>query len=319
MSSSPRTAGQVRRHQQRGRPGGGVGVAHLEHLRHRQQPADQAEQRGVHLVRPVTPVAGLGVDPDHGALPAGLGDEGLARPASREGCERGEVHASSLLPCSRSGRSGPSGSSAGPSTSPSHGGPTAPTGTATPTSTKPPTASSSATSGSCGVPRASPRPRRGSSRDVAGRDVLEVGSGAGQCSRWVAAAGRATRRPGPLPPSAPALPAHRRRHRRGGPVRGRHRHRPPVRGRVVRRGVLVLRRPAVRRRPRPVRRRDRAGAAARRPVRLLHHPPHALDVPRRPRRAGADGRPVLLGPDALRRGRRRDRRRGVRRAPPHAR
>ena len=148
------TARQVRRHQQRGRAGGGVGVAHLEHLGHRQQPAHQAEQRGVHLVRPVAPVAGLGVDPDHGALAAGLGDEGLARPPSREGHERGEVHPSSLLPCSRSGRSGPCGSNGGPSTSPSHAGPTAPTGTATPTSTKPPTASSSATSGSCGAPRA---------------------------------------------------------------------------------------------------------------------------------------------------------------------
>ena len=50
--------------------------------------------------------------------------------------------------------------------------------------------------------------------DVAGRDVLEVGCGAGQCSRWLATPRRPGRRPRPLRAAAPALPAHRRGDRR---------------------------------------------------------------------------------------------------------
>ena len=79
----------------------------------------------------------------------------------------------------------PSGSSGAPSPSRSRGAPTAPTGTATPTSTRPRTAPSSATPASSGVPRATPRTSCAILGDVAGLDVLEVGSGAGQCSRWV--------------------------------------------------------------------------------------------------------------------------------------
>ena len=69
--------------------------------------------------------------------------------------------------------------------------PTGPTGTATPTSTRPRTARSSATPASCGGPRATPRTSRGSSATSPASDVLEVGCGAGQCSRWV----RDARRP----------------------------------------------------------------------------------------------------------------------------
>ena len=49
---------------------------------------------------------------------------------------------------------------------------------------------------------------------VEGLDVLEVGSGAGQCSRWVRTQGGRADRPGPLAPPAPAQPPPRRRHRR---------------------------------------------------------------------------------------------------------
>ena len=50
----------------------------------------------------------------------------------------------------------------------------------------------------------------------------------------------------------------------------------------------------------------------------ITHPTRWM-FPDDPGEAGPGREPVLLGPDALRRGRRRDRRRGVRRAPPHAR
>jgi 2-polyprenyl-3-methyl-5-hydroxy-6-metoxy-1,4-benzoquinol methylase len=60
----------------------------------------------------------------------------------------------------------------------------APTGTATPTSTSPPTASSW-DDGFVWGPEGFTEAEAGILGDLAGRDVLEVGSGAGQCSRWV--------------------------------------------------------------------------------------------------------------------------------------
>ena len=79
----------------------------------------------------------------------------------------------------------------------------------------------------------------------------------------------------------------------------------PFARRLLRRRLLVVRRAAVRQRHRRRGRRDRPGAAPRRPLRLLDHPPDAVDVPRRPRRGGPGREPVLLGPHAVRRGRRR--------------
>ena len=76
----------------------------------------------------------------------------------------------------------------------------------------------------------------------------------------------------------------------------------------VRRGVLLLRRDAVRRRPRGGRRRGGPRAAARRPVRVLGHPPDPVELPRRPVRGRADRDVVVLGPHAVRRGGRRHRR-----------
>ena len=73
--------------------------------------------------------------------------------------------------------------------------------------------------------------RRGVLGDVAGRDVLEVGSGAGQCSRWVSAQGG---RPVGLDLSMRQLQHSRRiddADRRRRPVGARHRHPPAVRGR----------------------------------------------------------------------------------------
>ncbi len=93
--------------------------------------------------------------------------------------------------------------------------------------------------GSCGDPRASPRPRPGVLGDVAGprrprgrprrRPVLAVG----------AVAGRPGGRARPLVAPAPALPPHRRGDRRGGAQRAGHRHRAALRRRVVRRRVLA--------------------------------------------------------------------------------
>ena len=82
--------------------------------------------------------------------------------------------------------------------------------------------------------------------DARGRDVLEVGSGAGQCSRWVRNQGAARLRARPLAPPAPAQPAHRRDHRGRRPLRAGHGHAPPLRRRHLRRGLLLLRGPPVR-------------------------------------------------------------------------
>src|SRR5262249_8711185 len=51
---------------------------------------------------------------------------------------------------------------------------------------------------------------------------------------------------------------------------------------------------------------------------LLGHPPDAVELPRRPVGGRADGHVVVLGPDAVRRGGRRQRSGVLRRAPPNA-
>ena len=134
--------------------------------------------------------------------------------------------------------------------------------------------------------------------DVAGRRVLELGCGAGQCSRWVLGRGG---RPVGLDVSdaaAPAQPQDRpraRNHRADGVRRSGC---APFRGRRVRRGLLRLRRPSVHRRRRRAGRRDRPGDPARRAAGVLRHPPDPLDVPRRPGRGRPGREPVLLGPHA---------------------
>ena len=60
-----------------------------------------------------------------------------------------------------------------------------PTGTPTPTSTSPRTASSSATHGFLWGPEGVREDDLHALGEVDGRDVLEIGCGAGQCSRWV--------------------------------------------------------------------------------------------------------------------------------------
>ena len=204
--------------------------------------------------------------------------------------------------------SGACGWSVDRSASPSPGGPTGRTGTAMRTSTKPPMAPSSATPGSCGAPRGSPRTRPASS----------VTSPAATCSR--SAPGPASARAGCGPAAAVPLawtsPTVSSSTRAGSTRRAASRvpsvlgtaTAAAVRRRLLRRGVLVVRRAAVRQRARHRRGGGRPGAPARRPVRVLDHPPHPVDVPRRPHRGGAAGEPVLLGPDAVRRGRRRHRR-----------
>ena len=198
-------------------------------------------------------------------------------------------------------------------------GPTVPTGTPTPTSTSPRTASSSATTASSGAPRASARTICTRSARSTGRDVLEIGCGAGQCSRWVLVHGG---RPVGIDVSMRQLQHSRRIDEEHGvvvPTLCASAAGMPFGDATLRRRLLRLRRAPVRRRRRRPGRGRRAGAAARRRVRVLDHPPDALDVPRRPRRGGSAGLAVLLGPDAVRRGRRRDRRDEVRRAPPHPR
>ncbi len=155
--------------------------------------------------------------------------------------------------------------------------------------------------------------------DVAGRDVLEVGSGAGQCSRWVRNhGGRAVG----LDLSHRQLQHSRRIDEITGVVV------PSVRATATHLpfaddtfdvvfcsfGALQFVHDiedAVDR--------DRPGAPPRRALRLLDHAPDAVDVPRRPRRRRPGRLAVLLGPHAVRRGRRRVGHGRVRRAPPHAR
>ncbi|CAK7285488.1 SAM-dependent methyltransferase [Streptomyces misionensis JCM 4497] len=103
-------------------------------------------------------------------------------------------------------------------------------------------------------------------------------------------------RPGPLAPPAPARAAHRRIVPAG--VRGRGR--AALRGRLLRPGVLGVRRAAVRRGSAPGAARGAAGAAAGRAVRLLGDPPDPLGVPGRAGPRGPVGVRLLLRPHALR-------------------
>ena len=155
--------------------------------------------------------------------------------------------------------------------------------------------------------------------DVTGLDVLEVGSGAGQCSRWVRTHGG---RGFGLDLSHRQLQHSLRLDEETGVAV------PSVRGTATALpfaadsfdvvfcsfGALQF-----------VSDIDVAVAEVARVLRpggrfaFSDHPPDALDVPRRPGRARPDGDAVLLGPHALRGGRRRERRRRLRRAPPHAR
>ena len=128
-------------------------------------------------------------------------------------------------------------------------GPTGAGGTATRTSTRSSTATSSATTASCGAPRGSTRRRPSCSaraEDLKGRTVLEIGAGAAQCSRWLAAQGA---RPVALDLSHRQLQhALRIGGRRSRWCAGRRR-RAALRRRLLRPGVLGVRRAALRRRP----------------------------------------------------------------------
>ena len=85
--------GQERSHQQRRSAGRVVGPAYLEHLGHGQQAANQAEHRGVHLDGRRSPDGGaVRVDPDHRALPRGLGEERLAAVPALERHQAVAVH-----------------------------------------------------------------------------------------------------------------------------------------------------------------------------------------------------------------------------------
>ena len=91
-----------------------------------------------------------------------------------------------------------------------------------------------------------------------------MGSGAGQCSRWIRAPGR-PRRTGWTSPSASSS-THGGSTSETGiavPVGARHRHPPAVRRRLLRRRVLVVRRAAVHQRPRPGGRARPRGCCAR--------------------------------------------------------
>ena len=130
--------------------------------------------------------------------------------------------------------------------------PTAPGGTPRPRSTTPSTAPSSATPTSSGAPRACARPSPTCSATSTGRRVLEIGAGAGQCSRW---AGRRAA-PRSWPPTCPrgmlreglGSTTGSTRHRAAGAARPVRRGRPAVRRRQLRPGLHGVRRGAVRRR-----------------------------------------------------------------------
>ena len=180
-------------------------------------------------------------------------------------------------------------------------GPTGAGGTATRTSTRSSTARSSATTGSCGAPRGSTRWRPSCSArrtDLKGQDVLEIGAGAAQCSRWLAGPGRAPGGPGPLPPPAPARAADRRS---AVPLVQADAGALPFAD-----GSFDLACSAYGALPfvaDPVRgaARGAPGAAPGRPLRLLRDPPDPLGLPRRAGPRGPDGRRLLLRPHAVRR------------------
>lgn len=152
----------------------------------------------------------------------------------------------------------------------------------------------------------------GPPEDLKGRDVLEIGSRRRPVRALAGGAGSPPGRPRHLPPPAPARPAHRYVLPPGVRRRGR----AALRGRLVRPGVLGVRRSAVRRRPGTGPQGGAARPAPGRPLRLLCHPPHPLGIPRRARPRGALRLRLLLRPHALRRTGRGGPR-GVRRAPPH--
>ena len=133
--------------------------------------------------------------------------------------------------------------------------------------------------------------------DVAGRDVLEIGCGAGQCSRWVRTRGGAAGRPRPLRPPAAALAAAstRRPASRSRRVRGTG-HGAALRATECFDVVFSLLRCAAVRRDATalvaeVARVLRPGGR----VRVLDHPPDPVDVPRRPRRGRPDRLPSPTG------------------------
>ena len=199
--------------------------------------------------------------------------------------------------------------------------PIVPGGTPKPTPTRRSTATSSAPRTSSGVPRDCASRTRGCSatRDgLAGRVVVEVGCGAAQCARWLAARGARV--------VAVDLSAGQLRHARaldgatgvrvGALVQADASRAAPA-AEERRRRLLRVRRGAVRRGQRRAAPRGRPGAAPGRALGLLRHAPDAVVLPGRPRPGRADRGPVLLRPAQLRRGR-RGRPAGVRRAAPHA-
>ena len=203
-----------------------LGPPYLQDVGHRQQPAHQPQHRGVHLGCQRRRRRPRRVDAHHRPLPRRPRRRTSVRTSRPPAGSASEKSTRRTLPQARpcDARSrrdrgattcrSASASSAARSPRRSPGTPTGPTGTATPTSTSPPTASSSATSASCGGPRASRGRTPACSATSPASDVLEVGSGAGQCSRWVRArGGRAIGLDLSQPPAA-ALAADRRRDRR---------------------------------------------------------------------------------------------------------
>ena len=169
-----------------------AGRPHLEHLGHRHQPPDQPQHRGVGLGR-AGPARARRVDADHAALPRRLGQEGLPGPAALERGQRGEVHAAPVFPAeqvcdhrpmgtpydrpvrverravderSRGAANGPDWDRYADEYQATHG-------------------SFLGDAGFLWGPEGLTEDEAGMLGEVSGKDVLEVGSGAGQCSRWV--------------------------------------------------------------------------------------------------------------------------------------
>ena len=178
-------------------------------------------------------------------------------------------------------------------------------GTSTPTTTRPSTAPSWATWTSSGARRACARPTPGCSATCAGRRVLEVGCGAAAAARWLATQGARRGRAGPVRRHAAARRA-AAAERTGVrvPLVQADALALPLRRRGLRHRLHRVRRGAVRRRLGRGDARGVPGAAPRRPLGLLGHPPDAVDLPRRPGRGRAGRGPLLLRPPALRGARR---------------